>query len=414
MTRLQEAHREQKLNEKNDPLEFIFGDLLDTFAAGETVVLAALAHFTEPARLEWLLPLAALSETAALTALDALRDRALLIEDDAAGTWLLPPLAARFLRQRNPEAVGAAGERLAEKAYALAVQHGYVDNAPFTELEIAWPTMRAALPLLVAGDNSRLQTVCNALADFLNFSGRWDDWLALSPDAETKALASGDRRTAGWRAYQAGGIHLRRGDANAALACAERCSAYWEQAQVDAGGRQAAISLRGHGLQLRKDYATAISAFQQALDLARSLNPESVNVAVGLNDLAIARRLSGDLNGAETDYRESLRIASKVGDAECIAISTGNLADFFLERGDWPAVERQASEALELAHALGRQELIATNHLRLATAMLRQQRAAQALPHAEEAAAIYTRLRYLDLAGAQATVAECKAACAAS
>ena len=31
----------------NNPLEFIFGDLLDTFTASEEKVLAALTHFTE-------------------------------------------------------------------------------------------------------------------------------------------------------------------------------------------------------------------------------------------------------------------------------------------------------------------------------------------------------------------------------
>ncbi|MGH8474898.1 MAG: hypothetical protein ACRER2_03860 [Methylococcales bacterium] len=147
MERLREAHRLQKSAEPNDPLEFILGDLLDTFTPEETAVLAALACFSEAARLEWLLPLAELSQTAALTALDDLCDRALLIEDDATGTWFLPPLAARFLRSRRPEAVGAADRRLEAEAYALATQHGGEDDkAPFTELEAAWPTVKAALP----------------------------------------------------------------------------------------------------------------------------------------------------------------------------------------------------------------------------------------------------------------------------
>jgi hypothetical protein len=33
---------------ENDPLEYIFGDLLDTFTPSETAVLAALTHFTSP------------------------------------------------------------------------------------------------------------------------------------------------------------------------------------------------------------------------------------------------------------------------------------------------------------------------------------------------------------------------------
>jgi hypothetical protein len=88
--RLHEAHRLQKINEDNDPLAFIYGDLLDTFTDDETAVLAALAFFAEPAHLDWLLPLANLSETATLTALDDLCNRALLFEDEANGTWFLP------------------------------------------------------------------------------------------------------------------------------------------------------------------------------------------------------------------------------------------------------------------------------------------------------------------------------------
>jgi hypothetical protein len=38
----------------NDPLEYIFGDLLETCTENETKVLAALTHFTRPARLEWI------------------------------------------------------------------------------------------------------------------------------------------------------------------------------------------------------------------------------------------------------------------------------------------------------------------------------------------------------------------------
>ena len=40
----------------NDPLEYIFGDLLETFKENETKVLAALTYFTQPAKLKWLSP----------------------------------------------------------------------------------------------------------------------------------------------------------------------------------------------------------------------------------------------------------------------------------------------------------------------------------------------------------------------
>jgi hypothetical protein len=65
-----------------------------------------------------------------------------------------------------------------------------------------------------------------------------------------------------------------------------------------------------------------------------------------------------------------------------LAIYTGNLAALALDRQDWPTAETQAREALPLAEKVGRQELIASNNHRLAKALLRQGRAAEALPHA--------------------------------
>ncbi|MFZ4698829.1 MAG: tetratricopeptide repeat protein [Candidatus Methylumidiphilus sp.] len=411
VARLQEAHRLEKVNEKNDPLEFIFGDLLDTFTDNETQVLAALAYFTEPARLSWLLPLAELSETAALTALDDLRDRALLIEDETQATWFLPPLAARFLRLRRPEAVGAAGRRLEAEAYALATQQGGADNAPFTELEAAWPSVKAALPLLIAGDNARLQTVCNALDMFLNYTGRWDVWLKLSQDAEAKALSAGDNNKAGWRAFQAGWVYYLQGEAKAVLEYAERCAQHWQRA--GSGNREQANTIRlgGLGYQLLKDYPSAITAHEQALKLDRSINPESKDVATGLNDLAGTKKVSGDWDGAEADYHEALRIARKMSYREGVAIYTGNLAELYLARENWIAAERLANEAMVLAEGIGRVETIAFNHHRLAQALLHQHRASVALPHAQEAVAIRTRLRHRELAEAEATLAACEAAC---
>ena len=411
VARLQEAHKRQKLDDKNDPLAFIFGDLLDTFTEDETKVLAALAYFTEPARLIWLLPLAELSKTAALTALDDLRDRALLIEDETQSTWFLPPLAARFLRLRRPEAVGAAGQRLEAEAYALAMQQGGDDNAPLTELESAWPSIHAALPLLIAGDNARLQTVCDELDRFLHYTGRWDVQLKLSQDAEAKALTVGDNHNAGWRAYDAGWIYYLLGKAGAVLGCAERCTQHWQQAGSGVREQATAINLGGIGHELLKDYPKAITAYEQALQLLRPINPESEDVAMGLNDLAEAKQASGDLDGAEADFNDALRIAKKRGDRGIIADLTSNLAELALARNDWPAAEVLANEAMLLARDIRRMEFIAENHHRLAQALLNQQRANVALPHAKAAVKIFTRLRHRDLAEAEATLAACEAAC---
>jgi tetratricopeptide (TPR) repeat protein len=407
--RLQEAHRLERIDEKNDPLGFVFGDLVDTVTADETAVLAALVHFSQPAPIEWLLPLAGLSRKAAETALDGLRDRALLVEDDQAGTWLLPPLAAQFLRRSRPEAVGLSGERLAGQAYALAVENGYKNFARFPALEAAWPQLAAALPVLIAGDNSRLQTVCDALTDFLDFSGRWDDWLSLNTEAEDRAVRAGDLMNAGWRAFHAGYAHSLRGQSAEVMACADRIDAHWQVA-VRAGARERAIAirLRGVGHELVKDYPAAISAYREVLDLRRSLSPKSEDVALVLNDLAQCLRGSGQLDEAEMHHREALAIAEALPDPEGVATCTGNLAVLALDRKQWPEAESLASEALKLAEELGRKELVASNCSNLARALARQGRGAEGRENAERAVAIFTELRSPDLAWAQAVLEECR------
>jgi hypothetical protein len=102
----------------NDPLDYIFGDLLDTFTPSETAVLAALTHFTQPAQVQWIADVAQLAAPQAQTALEDLADRALLVGDPAAQTFTLPPLAAQFLRAKRPEAVAQSGDHLADRAYA--------------------------------------------------------------------------------------------------------------------------------------------------------------------------------------------------------------------------------------------------------------------------------------------------------
>lgn len=102
----------------NDPLEYIFGDLLETFTADETKVLAALTYFTQPAKLTWIAQMTDLPEKQAETALEDLTDRSILISNLESLTWLLPPLTATFIRTRRPEAVTQTGDALTDRAYA--------------------------------------------------------------------------------------------------------------------------------------------------------------------------------------------------------------------------------------------------------------------------------------------------------
>jgi tetratricopeptide (TPR) repeat protein len=354
--------------------------------------------------------LADLSKTATQTALGDLANRALVIPDEAEETFALVPMVAAYLRSKRPEVVAETGDRLEKRAYALIIENGREKHDRFPTLEAAWPGIAPALDLFLAGDNARLQVVCNALTLFLEFQGRWDEWLALSVKAETKALAAADHNNAGWCACRAGYNHYLRQQADALLICADRAAAHWTRAQAGARERAVAIRLRGLGHQLKADYPAATTAYRESLDLRRSLAAESKDVARDLNDLANAEKDSGDYAAAEEHYREALHVARAVGDAEGVANYTGNLADLALNREDWPAAETLAREALPLSAKVGRQVVIAANNHHLALALLRQGQAAEALPHAQKAVEIYTRLGSPDLAEAQAILNECEQA----
>jgi tetratricopeptide (TPR) repeat protein len=388
---------------ENDPLEYIFGDLLGTFTESETTVLGALTHFTQPAKVDWISTVAGLTVPQAEIALEDLNDRALLVADPSSRTFYLPPLTARFLREKRPETVNRTGDRLGERAFAIALENGSEKHERFPMLEAEWPLVAAALPRLAKGENARLQRLSSALDRFLDFSGRWDDWLWLSQEAEPRAIAEGDFSNAGWRAYRAGWVHRLRGQAAEVMSWAARAEAHWQKA--GARERAFAIRLRGLGLQLEENYPEAIAAFRQSLELWRALDNEGEDVALVLNDIAGVEHKSGDYVAAERDYREALRIAKKADYSEGVAYITGNLASIAISRGEWAAAETMARESLTLSETLGRQEIIASNSCRLANVLAKQGRRDDGLPLVRRAVDIFTKLgQSANLAWAQSTL----------
>ena len=394
--------------EGNDPLEFVFGDLVEDFSEAETRILCALTYFTLPAKVEHIAAIAGRDEADTERALKSLINRSLVVPSQELKTFTLVPLVADFLRAKKPEVLRETGDRLEKRAYALVVENGYKKHDRFPVLDAAWLTVAAALPRFLAGENGRLQTVCHALRFFLEFTGRFDESLALSRDAETKAVTAKDFWNAGYCAQNAGYFHHLRGQSAEVLACADRAEAHWREAKAGARERAIAMHLRGIGHQLAEDYPAAIAAYREAVELHRTLGRESEEVAAGLNALAEAERESGNLDAAERDYREALRIARAVGYREGVAYMTSNLAALALDRKDWPGAEALAREALPLSEEVGRLELIASTCHSLAQALARQGKKEEALPHARRAVEIHQKLGSPNLAEAQRTLAECE------
>ena len=392
----------------NNPLEFIFGDLLDTFTPSESKVLAALTHFTGLLEVKTIAELADLNEAAAQGALDDLSTRALVIADQEDRRFALVPMVADFLRRFRPEAVAQTGSRLEHAAYALCVKHGYNRFDAFPILEGSWARVAAALPMFLAGPNTRLQTACDALGTFFDYSGRWDEWLSLEQRAETKALSVDDFMQAGWRAYHAGSIYYSREQADETMACALRSTEHWEKAKVGARERAVALGLLAKAHSLKENYVESIAAIQKALALDRSIAVESVDVSIDLVDLGTAERLAGDLTASEEHIREALRISRSVEFLEGTANCFGHLALISCERENWVKGEKEGRKALHLSEQIGRQESIADSCAIIAKALLMQGQPTEALPFARRAVDICARLNFPRLEQFNVLLAACE------
>lgn len=281
-----------------------------------------------------------------------------------------------------------------------------IGEAPFAGLEAAWPTVEAALPRFLAGENRRLQAVCDGLSEFLHASGRWSLALQFYSEAERRARASGDAHHAGWRSQNQAFIHMCRGEAPALSACVDRCELHW----VGERHRSKVLCMRAWALGLRREHVQAIVVAGESLALARGSHSSDHEVPVALSTLGGSLLAAGDIAAAEALFEEAVAYAQTWGLQNHFATNTGNLADIYLARQDWPAAEAQAREALALSLAVQRLDIIGADHHRLALALQAQGRAAEALPHARQALEVYERLRVWEIREAPATLAACEAA----
>jgi tetratricopeptide (TPR) repeat protein len=398
---------------KNSPagdtaLEFIFGDLLDAFTAEETNLLGALTYFQEGGTTGDIAAIAELPHRIAQSSLESLADRSLVSGDAESLHFGLTPLVAEFLRRARPEVVNQTGERLANFIYIMASENQKKGEPGFDLLESRWSMIASALPVLISGDNSRLQEFCNAIDDFLSATGRLDECLELNKAAEAKASAAQDFASAGWRAYRVGFIYMLRRQGEQVIESAKRVAEFWLKARLARAEQAFATYLRGLGHTLNSQYRDAIAAFNEALEIYRESRQKGL-VLTALNEIGAAKRLIKDYDGAEHDCKEALEIAFEIDNNEGIAACNGNLAKLALDRKDWSEAEQRAVQefAFSQKQNVNRQDLIAEACLCLAKAYVHQDRLNEARPFARLAQENYKRLRLPEIDQAEELLLQC-------
>ncbi|HTP09023.1 MAG TPA: tetratricopeptide repeat protein [Anaerolineae bacterium] len=390
----------------NNPIDYVLGDLVDTLDDRSVQVLAVLSYFYLPAKPIWLAKIADVAEAYAITELEDLSERALVIADAQFEKYLLPGVVASYLRQQQTTALAQAADRLDGYVYGLLQQHGGFDNlAGFQALEEQWPVVAAALPLYQRDTNTRFQQVCQSLYSFLSSSGRWDEQLALHAEGEKAAVAANDWINAGWRVYGMAFVYRERNQTSELKECARRVSTYWSAPSVHE--RVFAVRLVGQVAMAEWDYPAAVAAFQESLDLQRAFDPDSPEVALALNSLAGAEARAGDYAAAEQHYREGFELAIRKNYPKHQAHIGCNLARLAVRQQKWAEAEVRARTAFVLLESFQSQDLNARNNLTMAQALVGQGRSAEGRPYAARAVELFSRMRSFDLGDAQAILKEC-------
>ncbi|HEY9178636.1 MAG TPA: tetratricopeptide repeat protein [Flavipsychrobacter sp.] len=392
---------------KNDPLEFIFGDLVEEFTLEETKILCSLTYFTQPAKPEHIANIAECTKEETDRALRSLANRSLVVPSEERSTYNLVPLVAGFLLRKRPEVIAETGSVLEKYAYVMVVENGYTHYERFSILDAEWIAVAAALSRFLCGPNTILQKVCDALYDFLQYTGRWDEGLRLSLDAEKRAVEAEDYYYAGWRVYQAGYVYYPRGQAAEILTCAERATIYWQKAVAGPREHAVALQLQGVGYELLENYSAAIESYQKAYEVLKGVDQEMNLIASILNDLASAKDGTGNFEGADHNQREALRIAKAANNFSSVVLYTGNLAYRALDMGKLEDAEKLLREVLPLSEKLGRLELIGYNCYRLAEVLQKRRKNKEALTYAKRAVNLYARLGSPNLIDALKTLKQC-------
>jgi tetratricopeptide (TPR) repeat protein len=199
---------------------------------------------------------------------------------------------------------------------------------------------------LGAGDAG--QAVGRLLDYYTQTAARADALLARQTRPAPATTAPPARSPATPRLADAGqALAWARAERASLLACLDHATREHQHARVTALTAALAELLRRDG-----SYADAVTRHATALRAARDLG-DRLAQANTLNDLGIARRLTGDYPGATQDLEQALALYRDLGDRLGQANTLKNLGVVRWVTGDYPAAAGDYKQSLALFRDLG-------------------------------------------------------------
>ncbi len=403
----------------NDPLEYVFGDLLNSLIPSEKVVLAAMVFLSLSPKVEWIVKITSYTETTIKMIWEELVNRSIIISVKEHNEYFLPQITRHFIKNKLPKEVFDAETKLAHFTFRMVLEYG---GSKFNQkqdlLTQNWIPIFASLPYFIKNDNEKLQIICDALDAFFSTSQLLDEWLWINQQAEIVALANYDYDNAGARAYKTGLIYSYREQSAEVLQYAKRAENNWNELMYKKESynptKPLVNYLRSIGYKIEKNYPRAIEEVSIALDTWKSFAPEGAEIAEAYNlfgEIQIEQGISDELRTnrqeIELNISEAMRIADIISYKEIKTRSLGNFAQLALKCEDWEKAIEFANEAIKEAKNINYQEGIAKGSFILASSYMQLGYAGdKGIAASREAFDIYNRLRHKDLPSAEKLLEE--------
>lgn len=423
---LREGGSESDLN------EFIYGAARRTMDASDLLALGALSLFGGPASFDAIAATADLDRHVLDLTLERLRAMSLVDMGEQSDTqvnteerYTLHPLTRRFARadlESSSATAHTLGERFVRYWVNYATQFGGNSEESykgFEKLESEWVNLDSASKWLwenatekenLPADKNAARML-NALAEllktFLLYSGRWDERRQLNTWAYYAACTLGEWYDAGWRAY-----HVAFDNYN----CRRTTEAEsWLNKSEEAWSRIGALSekaeihqLRGLVEKQRGNYEFADFHIQQAIAASRAMKRDRFLSSV-LNDLGDLHYQRHDFEQARVSYEQALNLAESMNYKIGQAVIGGNLGLVMLNLGKLSEARTFFERELILAREIRRIDLVSAAQCGLARLAQSEGQTDLALSLAEQALAVYERLQHRRLEEARQLVERLKA-----